>query len=1272
MSAGSLTPGLEETLTVFEQRGEPRGTAEVADALGLGRRSAYDRLERLVDHDVLDTKKVGSSARVWWRPTAETDARLERLVRRVPGMVYRCRDEPGRPMSFVSEAAADVTGYDPAAIESGRVSWDEDVIHPDDRESVRAEVHGQLAASEEFTVEYRIVTADGETRWVRERGCAVEGDGDTLEGTVTDATGQVESERDRARANEQFRSLVDATREYAIFMLDPEGCVRTWNEGGERIKGYDREAIVGEHFSTFYTDEDRRARVPERNLATAARAGSVEDEGWRVRADGSRFWARVTITAIRDEDGHLEGFAKVTRDMTDRRRYEQRLREERDVSRQVLETAPASISVVDRAGEVVRANDRFREYVGVADVVGDLAVDDLPVYDPAGERVPPDERPHRTVFETGEPVTDWQCQFDVSGDRRWVSLNAAPVTGADGTVERVVVTAQDITQIKRQQRELERRRDELEAELTAVFERVDDAFLTLDDQWRFTHLNEQAEQLLDRSAGELLGQSVWDAFPEATGTQFQREYERAFETQESVSFEARYGPLETWLEVRAYPSESGLSVYFRDVTERVEREHELEQYEAVFETVEDGIYALDDEGRVVLANEAFADMVGADRAAVLGTAASEFYDDVYVPIVAERAAAVQEGERDVATIEFELRRTDGDTVPVETRYRPFEYGDGHGRCGVVRDVSERIERERQLQQRVRQQEVVTDLGRRALGDGDLDTLFAQAARRVAATLDTDYCKVLDLDPEAERLLLRQGVGWDEGIVGSATVSAAADDSQAAYTLRTDDPVVVEDLASEERFSGPDLLTDHDVHSGVSTVIGPSEDPWGILGTHDTEARSFSTHDVNFVQSVANILASAIEHHDHERELVRQRELLAALNNLNRVVREITDAVIDQSTRAEIEQTVCDLLADSESYLFAWVGDVNPANQRVQVRAEAGVEGYLDDTTVSVAPDDEHSQGPTGRAFRTGEVQTVRNVFEDPEYEPWRDRAHSYGFQSSVAVPVVSGDTLYGVLNVYAGRPEAFDGQERDVIAQLGEVVGHAIAATERKQALTSDELVELEFYVPDVFEVLGIEADTGGTVTLDHTVSVGSGEHLVYGTATPEAVDTVAAFTDHLPHWETVTVRDDEGTRGFEARLSEQPVLSAIASVGGAVEEVVIEDGDCRMTVHVPPSVDVRRIIDTVEDSYPTVQLLRRQQITRDEGPFERVERVLTADLTDRQRAALEAAYRAGFFEWPRDASGEDVAESLDIAAPTFHQHLRKAERKVFDQFFDGPLPARR
>ena len=122
----------------------------------------------------------------------------------------------------------------------------------------------------------------------------------------------------------QFRALVEAVEEYAIFRLDPGGHVVSWNAGAERIKGYDADQIIGEHFSTFYTETDRAANVPQENLAAAAEQGSVTDEGWRVREDGSEFWADVTITAIRNDDDELEGFAKVTRDMTDRKQaYEE-------------------------------------------------------------------------------------------------------------------------------------------------------------------------------------------------------------------------------------------------------------------------------------------------------------------------------------------------------------------------------------------------------------------------------------------------------------------------------------------------------------------------------------------------------------------------------------------------------------------------------------------------------------------------------------------------------------------------------------------------------------------------------------------------------------------------------------------------------------------------------------------------------------------------------------------------------------------------------------
>jgi len=125
---------------------------------------------------------------------------------------------------------------------------------------------------------------------------------------------------DSAReTEEQFRVLVQGVTDYAIFMLSPSGLVTSWNVGAERIKGYQRQEIVGEHFSRFYTDEDKAAGLPAQILAAAAREGRAEREGWRVRKDGSRFWAHVVVDAIRDEAGTLIGFAKVTRDITERK-----------------------------------------------------------------------------------------------------------------------------------------------------------------------------------------------------------------------------------------------------------------------------------------------------------------------------------------------------------------------------------------------------------------------------------------------------------------------------------------------------------------------------------------------------------------------------------------------------------------------------------------------------------------------------------------------------------------------------------------------------------------------------------------------------------------------------------------------------------------------------------------------------------------------------------------------------------------------------------------
>src|ERR671921_774432 len=177
--------------------------------------------------------------------------------------------------------------------------------------------------------------------------------------------------REALRASEErFKLLVEGVKDYAIFMLDPEGYITTWNEGAQRIKGYEAEEIIGEHFSIFYTDRDVERRHPEEELRIATAEGSYEEEGLRVRKDGSTFFANVLITALWDEEGELRGFAKVTRDVTERKEAEERerlLSEERaarERSTDILESISDAFYAVDGQWCLTYVNVKAEELWG--------------------------------------------------------------------------------------------------------------------------------------------------------------------------------------------------------------------------------------------------------------------------------------------------------------------------------------------------------------------------------------------------------------------------------------------------------------------------------------------------------------------------------------------------------------------------------------------------------------------------------------------------------------------------------------------------------------------------------------------------------------------------------------------------------------------------------------------------------------------------------------------------------------------------------------------
>ena len=266
----------------------------------------------------------------------------------------------------------------------------------------------------------------------------------------------------------RFHHLVDAVTDYAIFMLDATGRVATWNAGAHRIKGYDAEEILGQHFSVFYTPEDREAGRPDRILETLRRDGRFEEESWRVRKDGSRFWASVVITALRGGKGEVIGFAKVTRDLTSRHEAEERERafaleqlartaaeEERTRLLRLLQQVPAIVNLLrgpDLVLEFVHPNTT--KSLGGRDLQGKPLLVAIPEFH---------DKPYyarlRRVYETGEPFEQHAALvwLDIDGRRvetYWDSVYL-PTRSASGAIDGVMTFDLDVTESVRARRELE-------------------------------------------------------------------------------------------------------------------------------------------------------------------------------------------------------------------------------------------------------------------------------------------------------------------------------------------------------------------------------------------------------------------------------------------------------------------------------------------------------------------------------------------------------------------------------------------------------------------------------------------------------------------------------------------------------------------------------------------------------------------------------------------------------------------------------------------------
>lgn len=351
-------------------------------------------------------------------------------------------------------------------------------------------------------------------------------------------------------------------------------------------------------------------------------------------------------------------------------------------------------------------------------------------------------------------------------------------------------------------------------------------------------------------------------------------------------------------------------------------------------------------------------------------------------------------------------------------------------------------------QHIRQQAAVAQLGVRALTSQSIDELMEDVVLVVKDVLAVDYAQVLAYSPDLNAFELQAGLGWEDGLVGTATVSADAG-SQAGYTLQSSEPVVVRNLREETRFTGPALLLDHDVVSGISVAIGDPQHPYGVLGAHTRTERIFSQEEVYFLQSVSNILAAAIHRLRAEHGLQALNEDLEMRvkqrTGLMRLLQEVTLAVNEATSISEAMQfalaKVCEFTAWQVGHVYTTSPDDPDTLIPTSIWHLTDGDRFNALQKSTRATTFRKGSGLPGRVLAGGKPEWITDLSGD-RFDRL-EAAQAAGLQSSAGFPVLAGREVVAVLEFFADEPVVPEAPLLDVLANIGTQLGRVV---ERRRA----------------------------------------------------------------------------------------------------------------------------------------------------------------------------------------------------------------------------------
>lgn len=887
------------------------------------------------------------------------------------------------------------------------------------------------------------------------------------------------------------------------------------------------------------------------------------------------------------------------------------------------------------------------------------------------DRIHPRDRPTiHTQWESAPSTGTFESVYRLQdGDNeryRWVHTIAAIASDSDST--EVLGITRDLSAMRNRWSHLERFRELIDHSTDAVY-------VIERESARIVDVNQQACDMLGYSRDALLELTVMDIDPEFSWERWVDFREIVRETGSArieVTHRRKDGsaiPVEIEVSYVALDREYHVATV-RDISERKQREQALasaeSRYESLLEAVPDGILVVDESTLEILeVNEAATALFAQSRDALVGADLLDFFQDgaqeQLQDALAETLATSRVLRRYANGHRPRLVHPDEGPLPVSISSNRSRFNGQVVAYLAVRDVSDQESYEQTLASLNRACQLILQ----STSEYEIAEAVAETAIEI---LELDAVAVYRFEPERQGLVPQCTSSTLESIIGEPPI-LPLDGSIAGRSFSTGQSEVHDDVRSDD-----DVFNEST--SIRSEVIIPIGD-YGVLITGDERSDRFDSQTVSLLEILASTAETAYVRHGREQELREsQHELsrktasLEQVTELNTQIRRLARTLVTSESKREVETAICEHLAETTSVTFVWIGSVDPIHDVIDPQAWShGDGGYLESIDLDLGSTEEPQ--PAVEAIRTGEAVYIDNCARGMDTTEWRREAVLRSFKSMLAVPIIHRNVTHGVLSICADVPEAFDDDFRIVMEEVATTIAYSIASINRKQALISNQSTEIDFAIEDsrCFFLRAAEASNCG-IELNGLIPQDDDGTLGFVTITDGAINDFTSYLEESTavHSHRVLTDDDPMV---QLRFVGPFIGTQLAEYGLMLRRATAGKGTCRLTVSVPPTIELNHAVDIVETYFDgATPVSKREQGLVEVGDHPLPDRYL-GRLTDRQREAIELAYRKGYFDTPKRTTGAELAEDMDISHSAFHNHLRTAERRLFEEIFAQlqPLP---